>query len=277
MSKEDRILDLIDRKGEPMTARDISDVLYGKGKEQAIVFGKLQEMVSKGLLKKVGVSRPFSYEMCSRNRESIPNAVAGAEKSVPDVVVIRPAQSSSPVGVALHQFFVDAQESRVEMYNEFSLQHELGTFLRNKFPNFKVQYERNVSFFFPNPRTIKKEMDIVLYDDDKSERYAVELKMPSNGQYPEQMYKFVEDIKFMEQLKTLGFTQTFAVTLAADRLFFEGGTVSGIYQYFRAACPLCGTVKKPTGSTSESITLQGNYSIDWKAAGDSKKYYVVEV
>jgi len=277
MSKEDRILDLIGRKSEPMTARGITDVLYGKEKQQAIVFGKLQEMVSKGLLRKVGASQPFSYELCSGSRESIPNPVAEAEESAPDVPVTCPAQPTSAVGMALHEFFVHVPESRIEMHNEFSFQHELVAFLRGQFPNYKVQFERNVSFFFANTKTVKKEIDIVLYDDNNGERYAVELKMPSNGQYPEQMYKFVEDIKFMEQLRALGFTRTYAVTFAIDRLFFEGRTVSGIYQYFRAARPLYGTVKKPTGSTSESITLQGSYLIDWKALGDSKKYYVVEV
>ena len=277
MSKEDRILDLIGRKGKPMTARDITDVLYGKEKQQAIVFGRLQEMVRKGLLRKVGASQPFGYELCSGSRESIPNPVAEAEESAPDVPLTRPAQPSSAVGMTLHEFFVYALENRIEMYNEASFQHELGIYLRREFPNYKVQFERNVSFFFPNPRTIKKEIDIVLYDDNKGERYAIELKMPTNGRHPEEMYDFVGDIKFMEQLKALGFTHTFAVTLAVDRLFFEGRTVSGIYQYFRADCPLCGTVKKPTGSTSESITLQGSYSIDWKALGNSRKYYVVEV
>jgi hypothetical protein len=277
MSKEERILDLIGRKGEPMTARDITDALYGKEKQQGIVFGKLQEMVRKGLLTKVGASQPFGYELCSHSQESIPNPAAEAEESVPAVPVTSTAQPTSAVGMALHEFFVIASENNIEMYNEFSFQHELGIFLRNKFPSYNVQFERNVSFFFANARTVKKEMDIVLYDSKKGERYAIELKMPTNGEYPEQMYKFVEDIRFMEQLRILGFTRTYAVTLAVHRLFFEGKTVSGIYQYFRARCPLCGTVRKPTGGTLESITLQGSYSIDWKALGDSKKYYVVEL
>ena len=35
----------------------------------------------------------------------------------------------------------------VEIYNEFSLQHELGLFLRSKLNDCKVQFERNVSHF----------------------------------------------------------------------------------------------------------------------------------
>lgn len=35
----------------------------------------------------------------------------------------------------------------IEIYNEFSLQHELGIFLRASLPGCKVQFERNVSHF----------------------------------------------------------------------------------------------------------------------------------
>jgi hypothetical protein len=35
----------------------------------------------------------------------------------------------------------------IEIYNEFSLQHELGLFLRNQLNGCKVQFERNVSHF----------------------------------------------------------------------------------------------------------------------------------
>jgi hypothetical protein len=277
MSREDRILDFIQHEGRPMTAREITDGLYGRGKQQGILFGKLQQMVRKGLLRKMGASQPYGYEACSNNRGSVPGPVLKEEESASCEPVIRPVQSSSAVGRALHEFFVYAQENRVEMYNEFSFQHELGLFLRGQFSGYRIEFERNVSFFFRSPRTIKKESDIVLYDVSRGERYAIELKMPMNGQYPEEMYRFVEDIKFMEQLKALGFTRTFAVTLVEDRLFFEGGSLSGIYQYFRAAHPLCGTVNKPTGTTPASISLQGNYVIDWKTLEGSRKYYVVEI
>lgn len=36
---------------------------------------------------------------------------------------------------------------------------------------------------------------------DIDEIYAIELKYPKNGQYPEQMYSFIKDIKFMQQVK----------------------------------------------------------------------------
>ncbi len=45
-------------------------------------------------------------------------------------------------------FIKAVSAEKIEVYNEFSLQHELGVFLRNGLPDLKVQFEWNVSFFF---------------------------------------------------------------------------------------------------------------------------------
>lgn len=53
---------------------------------------------------------------------------------------------------------------------------------------------------------------------ENSGRYAIELKFPRNGEYPEQMFKFIEDIKFMEEVKhNCLFDHTFVLTLADDK------------------------------------------------------------
>jgi len=41
-------------------------------------------------------------------------------------------------------FFLFVQSKSIEIYNEFSLQHELGIFLREKLPDYRIQFERNV-------------------------------------------------------------------------------------------------------------------------------------
>lgn len=93
------------------------------------------------------------------------------------------------------------RDNEFEIYNEFSLQHELGIYFRgvlNK--NYKVQFERNVSYFNIS-KTIKKEMDIVIFNHDKSEKYYIELKYLINGQIPKQTFKICKDLKFLEQIK----------------------------------------------------------------------------
>ena len=163
---------------------------------------------------------------------------------------------------------------KIEVYNEFSLQHELGIFLRERLHDFRVQFERNVSFFNIS-NTVKHEIDIVIYNE--TERYAIELKQPRNGQHPEQMFSFIKDIKFMEQLKEKGFNGTYCLTFVEDKLFYSSAIKTGIYSFFRGNAPIHGRIVKPTGSKDYVLDIMGEYKINWHLAGDKGAYYIVEL
>ena len=165
------------------------------------------------------------------------------------------------------------ENDKIEIYNEFSLQHELGIFLRNNLTEYKVQFERNTKSFGISG-TIKHEIDIVIYND--TEKYAIELKYPINGQYPEQMFSFVKDICFMEELKYNGFTKTFCLVMVNDKNFYSGKKADGIYAYFRESNIMTGEIVKPTGKKDESIMLKENYKIDWNG-NERIKYYMIEI
>lgn len=174
----------------------------------------------------------------------------------------------------LHEFMNFVEKGDVEIYNEFSLQHELGIFLRNKLPKYKVQFERNAKFFGING-TIKHEIDIVVYDDCK--KYAIELKYPLNGQYPEQMYSFIKDICFMEELGRAGFTKTYCLTAVLDKNFYSGAKRDGIYSFFRNEEIITGNIIKPTGKRDSSVVLNGEYQIKWLGDNNKLKYYILKV
>lgn len=173
----------------------------------------------------------------------------------------------------LEEFMKQVLDGSIEVYNEFSLQHEIGIFLREKLPEYKVQFERNTKFFGITG-TVKHEIDIVIYND--YEKHAIELKYPVNGQYPEQMYAFVKDIKFMEELKAAGFDSTYCLTLVQDKNFYSGKKMDGIYSYFRANTSITGTIVKPTGEKHESLTVNGSYTLRWKGE-EQKKYYILSL
>lgn len=178
------------------------------------------------------------------------------------------------INTAIHDFFSKLiEEASIEIYNEFSLQHEMGLFFRTLFPEYKVQFERNTKFFNIG-NLIKKEIDIAIYNDD--ERYAIELKYPLNGQYPEQMYSFIKDIKFMEQLKESNFTNSFCVTLVSDRNFYQGSNIKGIYAFFRAGKLITDIIEKPTGLVKDAVHIKGTYCANWKDFRD-EKYYVISI
>ncbi len=177
----------------------------------------------------------------------------------------------------LKRFWLYRKKNQIEIYNEFSFQHELGIYLRKKLKGYKVEFERNVEFFeVPKEETIKHEMDIVVYTPDKKEKYVIELKNPRNGQVPEQMYQFAKDIKFLEQLvQEQGFDGGFFICLTSDPLFYEGNDKQGIYSYFRNGKKIHGTIVKPTGAKDERFEISGTYSVKWKDIPESEEKYLI--
>ena len=179
---------------------------------------------------------------------------------------------------SIARFMRTVASGQVEIYNEFSLQHELGIFLRAQWPELKIQFERNVSYFgVAKENFTKREMDIAVFSPDrKTLHYAIELKFPRSGQHPEQMFSFCKDIAFAEELHAAGFRQTAFVAVADDPLFYRGA-VNGIYAYFRGQKPLAGTVTKPTGAKNDSVKVRGPYTIRWVPVAGTTQYTLVTV
>jgi len=165
-------------------------------------------------------------------------------------------------------FFELVKSRSIEIYNEISLQHEFGVYLRSCFkrPAYQVQFERPTEFFGIKPTLLKKEIDIAIFRADGTERVAVELKFPRNGQYPEQMFEACRDLAFLEQLVASGFDRGLFVMAAEDRLFYEGPRSEGIYSYFRGSKPICGTIQQPTATRikKEAVNIIGRYAFRWQ-------------
>lgn len=174
-------------------------------------------------------------------------------------------------------FVTEIANGQIEIYNEFSLQHEFGIYLRNAYPNKKTQFERNVSYFGLDKRDfVKKEIDISIFKDKYCPLTAIELKYPRNGQHPEQMYKFCQDVLFAEQLIKSGFRNAHAIIFAEDHLFYEG-ECEGIYGVFRGGSDITGRIKKPTGRKDTEVNIGGCYAVDWKTVRGSLKYAIITV
>ena len=188
----------------------------------------------------------------------------------------------------LENFWAYRDTKKLDIYNEFSLQFELGIYLRNIYhPKYKVEFERNVRYFIsPHHTTTKHEIDLVIYDNNKKEKYAIELKCPKNGKIPENMFSFIEDIKFCEELKNLGFNNTYVMTMVDDCTYYSNKnkrnlTTSGIYSYFRGNTTIQGNVSKPTGNNNTSIKINNSYNISWKHTNNNynnqEMYYLIEI
>lgn len=176
-------------------------------------------------------------------------------------------------------FFSQISSGKVEIYNEFSLQHELGFYLRSIIdPKYKIQFERPVDFFgIHNANMVKKEIDISIYSPESLEKSAIELKYPRNGQHPEQIFHACIDICFLEQLRKSNFRKCWFIIVVEDPLFYSHGDRSGIYRFFRAGIPIHGRILKPTGAKDREIEITGHYTISWNDIDSNRKYAVVEI
>jgi len=122
----------------------------------------------------------------------------------------------------LEDFVSKIAKGKTEIYNEASIQYELAIFLREVIPNYKIQLERNIRYFDLNKKHfLKREIDIVLFNTTKTRKFAIEIKYPLS-EVPIQMYKFCEDIKFLEQLKESGFTDNFFLAITPQSHFWNG-------------------------------------------------------
>lgn len=166
----------------------------------------------------------------------------------------------------------------IEIYNEFSLQHELGLFLRNQLSDCKIQFERNVSHFKLQKSAFeKKEIDISVTSAVTGDYLsAIELKYPRNGQVPESMFSFCKDIAFLEQLVSSGFQSAYFFAMADDPLFYSGNC-SGIYGLFRGGHPITGKIIKPTGSRDKEISIVGSYTASWFPVSGNTRFCLVRV
>jgi len=182
------------------------------------------------------------------------------------------------VGKSILGFIELIRSGAVEVYNEFSLQHELGIFLREQHPAYKVQFERNVSHFgLSKVEFEKRETDIAVTSRDKGERIcALELKYPRNSQVPETIFSFCKDIAFLEQLVASGFQSAYFLAVADDPLFYSGRE-DGIYGLFRAGHAITGNIKKPTGAKDHEVRISGTYNASWLAISGPTKFCLIEV
>ena len=178
----------------------------------------------------------------------------------------------------IEDFIKTISSGAIEIYNEFSLQHELGLFLRNQLRGCKIQFERNVSHFNLQKSVLeKKEIDIVVTSMDSGiPLSALELKYPRNGQVPESMFNFCKDIAFLEQLVAQGCQSAYFLALADDPLFYSGNC-TGIYSLFRGVNPITGKITKPTGAKDKEIRITGSYTARWLPVSGLTKYCLIRV
>lgn len=134
----------------------------------------------------------------------------------------------------LNHFFTVIQQTPIELYSEFGLQHELAIFLRSNYPDLTVRLEYPTPRIFnPLPQFVKKEIDIYVTTLN-GQKFVIELKMPKvNCGTPNEMYRAIQDVKFLEQLRQNNIDGCYAILFTERQAFWQAPQANaGIYQFF---------------------------------------------
>ena len=180
--------------------------------------------------------------------------------------------------------FVDLiKKKQIEIYNEAALQYELAIFLRDKYPDYKIQLERNVSYFnLKKADYEKKEIDIIMFKNKNNlkEMVVIELKAIIDQKIarPVTVFNWIEDLKFLEQLKINGM-KCYSIFFTNENKFLSGDlNVGKLLTDFRNK-KVSGTYQTHQNSSKKNkiISLKNSYSINWKNIQNDLKYFIVKI
>ena len=185
----------------------------------------------------------------------------------------------------IKNFFQAPPKEVGAIYNERSLQLEIGYFLRCK--GFNVEFERPFKVSRPQGSTKSPKTNLDLLVIGENEDVAIELKVPLNKRHPETFYDYCADIEFVEALvRTSKIDRGFCLMVTNDPVFWQdSGRGSRIHDCFRRHGKiLTGIVTKPTGAQDSAVVLTGRYALadEWRKLNcprlmSDARYLLVEV
>jgi len=179
----------------------------------------------------------------------------------------------------------------IELYNEAGLQHEFAIYLKTKLgKKYRIQLERNVDLILGHKQFTKKEMDIYILDRENDKKYCIELKVPTSHQVPRRMQLSFLDVKFLEELKSVGFSACYLLFTSPNKSFWKATrSKENIYQLFNEPIVEFKSLNKgdvPNFIKDEAsgdviVELQSNHKAEWhdlKLQGDILwRYFLLEI
>jgi hypothetical protein len=169
--------------------------------------------------------------------------------------------------------------------SEFTLQFRICRYLEEVNNKYIIELESNIERYNCGG-LIKKEIDIDISASD-NKKIAIELKfVRDKGSFNIGMYKYCEDIKFLEQLVETKFDIGYAIIFTNIKELYTAPSKTQkprneenkvLYTSFRTNKKLTGELKIKTGRMDESLTLRGEYNLNWEDFFQNIKACIVKI
>lgn len=179
----------------------------------------------------------------------------------------------------IYEFLDLVKPGEVSIYNEASLQFELGWYLKENCGGAKIQVERGVTYFgFDKTAFVKRDMDLIIFFEGFIT--VIELKAPIEQSVarPVTVFNWIKDLRFLEQLKAENING-YSIFIT-DNLGYlnDNGKAGNLLTDIRSRT-LKGEYhshKKPSDE-DEIISLDFEYKLDWQEMSDGLFSCLIEV
>ncbi|WP_417876385.1 hypothetical protein [Winogradskyella sediminis] len=173
--------------------------------------------------------------------------------------------------------------NEIELYNEAGLQFQFGLFLKLKYSEIIIEFERNINAIGLDKKEDEYHKSVV--DILINKKIAIEIKFPTKGAYPKRSYQAIQDVCFLEKLKKKKKIEGYAIFITPLYSFFDDRKkCDGIYTYLRKEKRIYKVnkcdVKSYMSKGLKELDIENSYPFEIKKLKNYEKkyyYYIIKI
>ena len=176
----------------------------------------------------------------------------------------------------INSFFCLVENGHLDVTNQKKLQFELSKFLTDNLPGYQIYCSSFHRSFFDVKNLAKHRIDIVLKNKINNELIAINLNVLNKGTMNDELFKCVQNIKYMEQLNDIGFNKAYCLCLSLN-LDYCVGNRKDICKYFQKSKIIHGKIYRDKNIDDRYFEIKKRYKIKWIENNNDTYFYLLEL
>ena len=176
----------------------------------------------------------------------------------------------------INSFFCLVENGHLDVTNQKKLQFELSKFLTDNLPGYQIYCSPFHRSFFDVKNLAKHRIDIVLKNKINNELIAINLNVLNKGTMNDELFKCVQNIKYMEQLSDIGFNKAYCLCLSLN-LDYCVGNRKDICKYFQKPKIIHRKIYRDKNIDDRYFEIEKRYKIKWIENNNDTYFYLLEL